>query len=242
MKLIHLPTGETKEYGHFAAEMTLADYPTEYIRAELPQYWQVEGYDKSWEWAELEDPTERMAWVYFNWAGILNKGCCEMDSGVYKTTQPISIAEFEHHIYNPWKAREEMKQLEKAMKDVVANRPVNGGIVAQQLPEKGHIQVNEGKATPMAQDPTDSIVKPVSEFNDPNEQLDMSDIDKIREAAEKMGYELVRKDEISWIVDGITFVLSNDGLVIKADYGNTWLGGDLLETLIEKYNQFKSNS
>lgn len=106
MKLIHLPTGETSEEKHQPYKL-LNKYPERYIRAELPEHWRVERYDKSWEWLELNDCDfdlrKDWEWVYFNWNKIAIKGCCQHGSLIYKDTKEISRAEFEYHIYNPWK-------------------------------------------------------------------------------------------------------------------------------------------
>ena len=104
MKLIHLPTGE-KLQGQFDFERLLKDFPEMYIRSELPEHWRVEGYDKSWEWLELNDFDIRKdwEWVYFDSNKIQKKGCCQHGSVIYKESTQISRTEFECHIYNPWR-------------------------------------------------------------------------------------------------------------------------------------------
>jgi hypothetical protein len=126
MKLIHLPTGEETEHPNYAAELLLAQYPAEYIRAKLPEYWRVEGYDKSWEYMEginKEKPTK-------NWEWVSNKSIhgptfvngFDSDTIWPKKLPKISRAEFELHIYNPWKrVKDEMAQLEKDMSGVFKN-------------------------------------------------------------------------------------------------------------------------
>jgi hypothetical protein len=97
MKYIHVPTGVLYDEPHLS-KLDINDF----IRAELPEHWQIEGYNKSWEWAETE----------WNIAGIKNakgynvfkhKGFCH-HSGNIEEVGFISRAEFEYHIYNPWKA------------------------------------------------------------------------------------------------------------------------------------------
>jgi len=99
MQYIHVPTGVL--YDHpYLTNLDINDF----IRAKLPEYWRVEGYDKSWEWFELDYLQHRDGWVYFNSNKLLTKGCCETNSVIYNDAECISRAEFEYHIYNPWKA------------------------------------------------------------------------------------------------------------------------------------------
>ena len=98
MKYIHVPTGKLYENIHLT-NLNINDF----IRAELPKHWQVEGYKKSWEWVKDD----------WRIAGITNpkeynvcngKGFCH-HSGNIEDLEFISRAEFEYHIYNPWKAK-----------------------------------------------------------------------------------------------------------------------------------------
>ena len=104
MKLIHLPTGQIHNLPTLW-EAALQDYPDKYIRATIPEYWKVEGYDKSWEWATPEGVKckegECMEYdmIAYNKFGYNNSAC-------HKPNLPeISRAEFEYHIYLPWKKR-----------------------------------------------------------------------------------------------------------------------------------------
>lgn len=93
MKLIHLPTGEivTK---HSKVKMKSILNSTIYIRAELPEHWRVEGYDKSWEWAQTD--------VAKHYDVTSDKRLCHA-SILFEGVEVITRAEFEYHIYNPWK-------------------------------------------------------------------------------------------------------------------------------------------
>lgn len=182
MRLIHLPSGEKHELSEAYLNAVLkSNY---YIRTTLPEYWRVEGYDKSLEWAKYQpayDPSEH------RWDFVTNKkGRNVFDRQISDVTfmqlPQISRAEFEYHIYNPWR---------------------------------------EGQA-----------------------QLDMSDIDKLRQQAEKMGYELVRKekDMIEWETEHNAFKLIDAGLWIKNldDDERIFLENHEFDILIEKHNQFSS--
>lgn len=94
MKLIHLPTGE-----EFKVSDELTYYSDDFIRAEIPEYFRVEGYDKSWEWSGNQGM--QWSWVIYDRKGFYIADNC-------KNLEEISRAEFEHHIYNPWK-REQLK-------------------------------------------------------------------------------------------------------------------------------------
>lgn len=97
MKLIHLPTGETAEWSEGIAKEWLKDRPDIYIRAELPEYWRVEGYDKSWDYFGMSKN--------FKHLGVNEIGKWGSDTAKLSEAE-ISRAEFEHHIYNPWKAKQ----------------------------------------------------------------------------------------------------------------------------------------
>jgi hypothetical protein len=105
MKYIHVPTGVLYDQIHFT-NLDINDF----IRAELPEYWRVEGYDKSWEWASaiIKQSLDRM-YQWLSNKSTYGKGYVNaFDSEcVYPDTMQIpqiSRAEFEYHIYNPWKA------------------------------------------------------------------------------------------------------------------------------------------
>jgi hypothetical protein len=201
MKLIHLPTGEETEHPNYAAELLMAQYPAEYIRAELSQYWRVEGYDKSFDWFEMmvgRQPNDsRYQWITNKCSKSIKADAFFSSHGQLMQLPQISRAEFEHHIYNRWKkVQDGMSQLEK-------------GISNSRL----------------------------------NEQPDMSDLDTLKQQAEKMGYELVRKEKLMcWVAGENGYQLDATGLKISDAYGEcVWLDTPEIETLIEKYNQFKSN-
>jgi hypothetical protein len=60
-----------------------------------------------------------------------------------------------------------------------------------------------------------------------------------------MGYELVRKpkEPMEWVCEGHAFLINDNGVDItdRADDEGVFLDFYQIETLIEKYNQFKSN-
>ena len=198
MKLIELPMGQKHEINDIDASHFLRKWPSRFIRAELPEYWRVEGYDKSWEYAQVFCNPDSKNWVGYHHA----IGLDVYDNGHPFTADMmvISRAEFEYHIYNHCKkVQDGMNELQRGI-------------------EKSRL----------------------------NQQLDMSDIDTLKQQAEKMGYELVRK-EAEWVGDNFNFDLSKESLVItslptsfRSDIKIT-LTQHELETLIEKYNQFKTD-
>lgn len=104
MKLIHLPTGEIYEE-KIQPYKLLNKYPDNYIRAELPEYWRVEGYDKSLEWAKYQpayDPSEHPWDFVTNKKGrnVFDKECSDV---TFMQLTQISRAEFEYHVYNLWR-------------------------------------------------------------------------------------------------------------------------------------------
>ena len=98
MKYIHVPSGKLYDNVH----LTNLDI-NDFIRAELPEHWQVEGYKKSWEWVKddwrIAGITNPKEYNVFN-----DKGFCHK-SGNIEGIDFISRKEFEYHIYNPWKAK-----------------------------------------------------------------------------------------------------------------------------------------
>lgn len=102
MHYIHIPTGEIYDKP-YQTNLDINDF----IRA-LPEYWRVEGYDKSLEWAKYQpayDPSEH------RWDFVTNKkGRNVFDRQISDVTfmqlPQISRAEFEYYIYNPWKGQE----------------------------------------------------------------------------------------------------------------------------------------
>jgi hypothetical protein len=242
MKLIHLPTGEETEHPNYAAELLLAQYPAEYIRAKLPEYWRVEGYDKSWEYMEginKEKPTK-------NWELVSNKSIhgptfvngFDSDTIWPKKLPKISRAEFELHIYNRWKrVKDEMAQLEKGISNSRLNEELEMSDVdrsAWKTPSPLYKHMAENH----------NVTLLGSEEND-IKQIVLNDIEYIKQQAEKMGYELVRKPKkaIGWELGENTYKLDESGVSIKdqSDDHSVWVENPEIETLIEKYNQFKSN-
>jgi hypothetical protein len=95
MKYIHLPTGKEIAAEKDVANEMLESYPKTYIRAELPKYWRVEGYSLSFEWAKANRKTTSQNSLF-----VVNH-VAKLIVGI----EEISRAEFEYHIYNPWKAK-----------------------------------------------------------------------------------------------------------------------------------------
>jgi hypothetical protein len=152
-----------------------------------------------------------------NWEWVSNKSIhgpkfvngFDSDTIWPKKLPKISRAEFELHIYNPWKrVKDEMAQLEKDMSGVFKN-----GI----------------KYITVA--PIEAPIEPTIEY--------------LKQQAEKMGYELVRKpkEPMEWVCEGHAFLINDNGVDItdRADDEGVFLDFYQIETLIEKYNQFKSN-
>lgn len=94
-KLIHLPTGEELYWSDKHAQLALKSDSNDYIRAELPEHWRVEGYDKSWEWFGNI--------FHLKFVGIDKNGDHWGANDFCEYYPEISRAEFEYHIYNPWK-------------------------------------------------------------------------------------------------------------------------------------------
>jgi hypothetical protein len=253
MKLIHVPTGEEREYSPNIAAATLKAFPHEYIRAELPQYWRVGGYEKSWEWLKEIGDTHGMIWPFVcnydeDYPNEKAIGFNETAINLVQIPQ-ISRAEFEYHIYKPWKD------------------------------DKSELKFKRETPMPWAVDPADEIFKPVREFKNHNEQLGTSDMDKtfspstlykhmaenhnvtllgsqendikqivlndldtLKQQAEKMGYELVEKT-IKWHMGRFAFTLYMDGdcmIEDKLEDESFRVSVKMAEEIIEKYKQFKS--
>jgi hypothetical protein len=241
MKLIHLPTGEELDYGPNIAEAVLNAFPTEFIRAKLPKYWRVEGYDKSWEYMEginKEKPTK-------NWEWVSNKSIhgptfvngFDSDTIWPKKLPKISRAEFEYHIYNRWKrVKDEMAQMEKGISNIRLNEQLEMSDVDRSAwktpsPLYKHMAENHN-VTLLASEESDI------------EQIVLNDIDTLKQQAEKMGYELVRKpkEPMEWVCESHAFLINDNGIDItdRADDEGVFLDFYQIETLIEKYNQFKN--
>jgi hypothetical protein len=363
MKLIHLPTGKERDYEPNIAEAGLNTFPNEFIRAELPQYWRVEGYEKSWGYLCVKENKVLINCLELNWVGYDGIKVEGYSNGhpVTRDMEIISRAEFEYHIYNPWKkVQDEMAQLEKGIsnsrlneqldmsdiidkirekagkmgyeftylltKDLIGNpatpyiktnstntadydlsKPIinEQAVLSESNPNRYDLdtlkqQGNEMKfkretQSPLLVDPADGLLKDptrpridYSQFDKPVltaemlvQQIKLNqdsyiytngntikgfdnpmeiegfvlvhspiNADTIKQQAEKMGYELVRKVvEESWCGHED---LNNYSL---KEYGQIWLQINCpdtreeirmpeqdIQTLIEKYNQFKTNN
>jgi hypothetical protein len=145
MKLIHLPTGEEWKFSiNRNAEFSLTNYPDVFIRAELPEHWRVEGYDKSWEWMEKEPNASGTKWEWVSNQSVFTK---EDSIDGFKSSNmegmklsKISRAEFEYHIYNPWKEKQEDKQemAELDALEIQATENINLDTLKQQAEKMGY--------------------------------------------------------------------------------------------------------
>jgi hypothetical protein len=224
MKLIHLPTMREKDFSNDLAEALLKEPKSGYIRAELPQYWRVEGYIKSWGYLCVKENKVLINCLELNWVGYDGIKVEGYSNGhpVTRDMEIISRAEFEYHFYNPWKkVQGGMAQLEKG----ISNSKLN-----EQLDMSGGFK-NGIEYITVA--PIEAPIEPTIEY--------------IKQQAENMGYELVRKVvEESWCGHED---LNNYSL---KEYGQIWLQINCpdtreeirmpeqdIQTLIEKYNQFK---
>jgi hypothetical protein len=90
MKYIHVPTGVLYDQIH----LTNLDI-NDFVRANLPRHWRVEGFYASCEWAEQHQEAN---------TDILNSKLTLHNSIIFEGVERISMAEFMYHIYNPWKA------------------------------------------------------------------------------------------------------------------------------------------
>jgi len=187
MKLIHLPTNKEIAAEKDVANEMLESYPKTYIRAELPKQWRVERYDKSWEYGLACYATMNCDWIY---------------NGYNPEEPKISRAEFEHHIYNPWKKEQTKEIIKKYM-----SQPI------------------------------------IMTFT--------PDLQSLKQQAEAMGYELVRKKEGEkrWESEDYQFCFYNDELscciVDKTDGHDIVLDREEITQLIkevghiiEKYEEF----
>jgi hypothetical protein len=266
MKLIHLPTGEETEHPNYAAELLMAQYPAEYIRAELSQYWRVEGYDKSFDWFEMmvgRQPNDsRYQWITNKCSKSIKADAFFSSHGQLTQLPQISRAEFEHHIYNRWKkVQDGMSQLEKGIANSRLNEQLDMSDVdkLREAAEKEHKFTSlltkdliGNPATPYIK--TNSTNTADCDLSKPliNEQDLLSantpiryDLETLKQQAEKMGYELVRKpkEPVEWRSNENRYSLKENELYISSFKRGTSVILDTpeIETLIEKYNQFKSN-
>jgi hypothetical protein len=149
MELIHLPTGQRHNLPTLW-EAALHDYPDIYIRAELPEYWRVEGYDKGWEW--FENNLGRIPFaIEYDWISNCDgnkKGINAWDSACKHMMHidQISRAEFEYHIYNHWK-REQGKAREydsPIINELLAEADLDGlNALKKKAKELGYTLVKE---------------------------------------------------------------------------------------------------
>ena len=202
MKLIHLPTNKEIAAEKDVANEMLESYPKTYIRAELPEYWRVEGYDKSWEWATPEGvKCEEGKYIEYDVVAYNKFGYNH--SACHTPNLPeISRAEFEHHIYKTWMEQQEEEIIKKYM-----SQPI------------------------------------IMTFT--------PDLQSLKQQAEAMGYELVRKKEGEkrWESEDNQFCFYNDELscciVDKTDGHDIVLDREEITQLIkevghiiEKYEEF----
>ena len=104
MKYIHVPTGLFYDEPHLS-KLDINDF----VLSELPKYWRVEGYRKSWEWANaLSETKDNKEWDWVSNKLLRSKEIANAffeGNILQKQTQVISRAAFEYHIYNPWKGK-----------------------------------------------------------------------------------------------------------------------------------------
>lgn len=239
MKLIHLPSETVSNYDEKSAKTLLNSAQADYIRFTIPQYWKVEGYDKSWEWATPEGVKckegEYMEYdmVAYNKFGYNNSAC-------HKPNLPlISRAEFEYHIYNPWKA--------KQGKAREYDSPIINELLAEVEKENEMNWLRSSQAGWLV-DPANGLLKNPTR---PKIDYEKANLEHLQLLAESMGYDLVKKkesekrwesednhfcfynEELScWIVDKI------DGHAIVLDRKEITQLIKEVGHIIEKYEEF----
>jgi hypothetical protein len=280
MKLIHLPTGEVENHSLHIADALLAHKNSQYIRAELPQYWRVEGYENSWEWFGCP--------VHLGFVGIDKQGEHWASNDFHQDYPQISRAEFEYHIYNPWKAqketdfplsigldaqqkKEKIEEVNQQFERIGYGKIIDFKLYDKKLTDNELVEITRQTKMPWAVDPTDGIIKPVSSFSEPFspsplykhmaenhnvtllgseendiKQIVLNDLDTLKQQAEKMGYELVKKTKkpLEFECDWNKYLIYTDAVTIsdKEDGHTVEVINDDFDTLIEKYKQFKTNN
>jgi hypothetical protein len=263
MKLIHLPTGEVENHSLHIADALLAHKNSQYIRAELPQYWRVEGYENSWEWMDEVRESQRPE----NWLFVTNTSERKADGFSSKYYHLINLpliskAEFEYHIYNPWKdGKSELKfKRETPMPWAVDPadeifKPVREfkdsfkpSTLYNHMAENHNVTLLGSEENDIKQivlnDIIDKKFNKAREYDSPiiNELLEEIELDTLKQQAEKMGYELVQKT-IKWQMGRFAFTLYMDGdcmIEDKLEDESFRVSVKMAEEIIEKYKQFKS--
>jgi hypothetical protein len=226
MKLIHLPTGEVENHSLHIADALLAHKNSQYIRAELPEYWRVEGYLLSFEWQAAHSETS------LNDLFVVNHKAFSIDG-----IEEISRAEFKHHIYNPWKAEKSELKFKRETPMPWAVDPTDE--IFKPVREFKDSFTPSPLYKYMAENHNVTLLG--SEEND-IKQIVLNDLDTLKQQAEKMGYELVQKT-IKWHMGGLAFTLYMDGdcmIEDKIEDESFRVSVKMAQEIIEKYNQLKN--
>lgn len=250
MKIIDLVEMAWFDFTADYCDKLMKKQPDRFIRAELPEFWRVEGYEKSWEWL-FDKPWQPRD---TNWEWVSNLIVCSQKKGYdgFNSSHKqgmqlpqISRAEFEYHIYNPWKRGiEVMKAVEEDIKKSRLNEQSEQDLQMLSEAKQEFQQVEQSAFKPselysyMAENHNVTLLG--SEEAEINEIV-FKNIDTIKQQAERMGYELVRK-VIKWESTHHKFKMETDWVNItdKEDDKTVCLNPTEIETLIKKYNEFKS--
>ena len=244
MKLIHLPSETVSNYDEKSAKTLLNSAQADYIRSTIPEHWRVEGYDKGWEWANANSETQdKKEWDWVSNKSLRSKKIANAffeGNILQKQTQLIFRAEFEYHIYNPWKAKQG-----KA-------REYDSPIINELLAEVEKEKENEMNWLRSSQEMNWLRSSQAGWLVDPaNGLLKNPTKEHLQLLAESMGYDLVKKkesekrwesednhfcfynEELScWIVDKI------DGHAIVLDRKEITQLIKEVGHIIEKYEEF----